>query len=73
MAGLIDSIEIEDQANLVVCQFALREEAKAKRSARKCGCRSCLSQLEDATDRVLWSSEMGPWHLSNRKTRRART
>lgn len=72
MAGLIDSIEVEDQANLVVCMFALKEKTLKERRARRCGCVKCSADLEEAEDRVLWASELGRWHLSNRKTRRAR-
>ena len=71
MAGLSDSPEVADQANLVVCLYALGEKKKTEKMARKCGCSSCRLQLTNAQDRVDWAAETGKWHLSNRKRRRA--
>ncbi len=71
MSGLIDSNEIGDQANLVICEFALKDETLKERKARRCGCVRCKADLEDATDRVNWTADVGRWHLSNRKQRSA--
>ncbi len=72
MPGLIDSELVGDQANLAVCEFALREELLTKRKAKRCGCVRCLADATDAKERVQWAAETGAWQLGNRKTRQFR-
>ena len=52
---------IEDEANLTIVEYVLREKDIQGKRAKGCGCSSCKSELENAQDRENWDLGLGKW------------
>ena len=63
--------DIGSVANAVVANYTLYEKERHSKRSKICSCQSCKLDAEEAEDRVKWAVEMGRYHLSNRKKRRA--
>lgn len=59
--------EVVDEANISIAEFVLREEARQKQRAEKCGCGNCHADYEDALDRMDWHLEFGMWEREKPK------
>lgn len=52
---------VEDEANLVIVEYVLREKDIQAKRAKTCGCGSCKGELENAQDRENWDLNLGRW------------
>jgi hypothetical protein len=57
-------------ANAHVAEFCLREQFLARKALKVCGCRSCEQIVEDAEDRIQWSTSTGDWDQGYSQQRR---